>query len=263
DGAGWTQQAFVKASNTDADDGFGATFALWGDTLAVGACGESSAATGVGGNQADNSASRSGAVYVFVRNGTTWAQQAYLKASNTEAGDGFCGVALWGDTLAVGSGDDSAATGVGGNQADNSAPSSGAVYVFVRNGTAWAQQAYVKASNTDASDYFGRVALWGDTLAVSASGEDSAATGVGGNQADNSAPSSGAVYVFVRNGTTWAQQAYVKASNTDLGDCFGNVAVWGDTVLVGAHCESSAATGIGGNQDDDSAPLSGAVYVFQ
>ena len=51
--------------------------------------GEASNATGVNGNQSDNSATNSGAAYVFVRSGTTWSQQAYLKASNTGARDDF------------------------------------------------------------------------------------------------------------------------------------------------------------------------------
>jgi hypothetical protein len=33
--------------------------------------------------------------------------------------------------------------------------SAGAAYVFVRSGTTWSQQAYLKASNAEASDYFG------------------------------------------------------------------------------------------------------------
>jgi hypothetical protein len=95
----------------------------------------------------------------------------------------------------------SGATGVNpaSGQADNSANSAGAVYVFVRTGTTWTQQAYLKASNTGTNDQFGRsVALSGDTLAVGASGEASGATGVNpaGGQADNSATSAGAVYVF-------------------------------------------------------------------
>ena len=96
-------EAYLKASNTGADDLFGVSIALSGDTLAVGTQHEDSNATGVGGNQADNSAHGSGAVYLFTRSGTTWTQQAYLKASNTGAGDGFgLSVALSGDTLAVG-----------------------------------------------------------------------------------------------------------------------------------------------------------------
>ena len=193
------QVVYSKASNTGVNDRFGYSVALSGDTLAVGAYGEDSAATGVNGNQADDSASFAGAVYVFVRSGTTWTQQAYVKASNTGAFDYFgTSVALSGDTLAVGAPfEDNAATGVNGNQADDSANSAGAVYVFVRSGATWMQQAYVKASNTGADDSFGsRVALSGDTLAVGALLEDSAATGVNGNQGDNSASEAGAVYVF-------------------------------------------------------------------
>lgn len=77
------QQAYLKASNTEAGDVFSLSVAISGDTLVVGARGEDSNANGVNGNQDDNSASESGAAYVFVRSGTTWSQQAYLKASNT------------------------------------------------------------------------------------------------------------------------------------------------------------------------------------
>ncbi len=60
-----------------------------------------------------------------------------------------------------------------------------------------------------------------------------------------------------------AQQAYLKASNTDSGDWFGwSVAVSGDTVVVGAYLEDSNATGVNGNQADNSAGNSGAAYVF-
>jgi hypothetical protein len=272
DGGGWSQQAYVKASNTDAGDRFGSVALSGdGDTLAVGTGLEDSNATGIDGNQVDNSANTAGAVYVFVRNGVDWSQQAYVKASNTEAVDAFGSVALSGDgdTMAVGApGEDSNAIGINGNQADNSAPDAGAVYVFVRNGVDWSQQAYIKASNSGSDDIFGAtVALSGDgdTLAVGADREASSATGIDGNQADNSVTYAGAVYVFVRNGGAWSQQAYVKASNTDGPDHFGaNVALSenGDTLAVGAFDEASSATGINGNQADNSKPGAGAAYVF-
>ncbi len=196
-GATWTQQAYIKASNTGVNDQFGFSVALSADTLAVGAKREDSNATGINGNQTDNSTADSGAVYVFTRSGTTWTQQAYIKASNTDLDDSFGdSVALEGDTLAVGANEeDSNATGINGNQADNSAANSGAVYVFTRSGTTWTQQAFIKASNTDALDNFGQTALSGNTLAVGASLEDSIATGINGNQADNSTADSGAVYI--------------------------------------------------------------------
>jgi hypothetical protein len=263
----WSQQAYIKASNAETSDTFGHSVSLSGDTLAVGATGESRNATGVDGNQADNSARGSGAVYVFTRSGGVWSQQAYIKASNTQSLDNFGhSLSLSGDTLAVGVPfESSSATGINGDQADNSALQAGAVYVFARSGGVWSQQAYVKASNTNAADQFGRsVAVSGDTLAVGARYEQSAATGINGNQADNSAFASGAVYVFQRSGSVWAQQAYVKASNTDKSDFFGiAVSLSGDTLAVGAPTEASSATGINGNQADNSALASGAVYVFQ
>jgi hypothetical protein len=266
--------AYLKASNTNGGDSFGYSVALSadGDTLAVGAVGESSPAVGVGGNQADNFFVAAGAVYVFKRVGGLWSQEAYIKASNTNSGDNFgYSVALSadGDTLAVGAYfEDSLATGIGGDQFNNGMTGSGAVYVLTRSGGVWSQQAYVKASNTGALDHFGgSVALSGDgdTLAVGAYGEDSGATGVGGDQADNSAPDSGAVYVLTRSGGVWSQQAYVKASNTGAGDSFGlSVALSGDgdTLAVGATAEDSGATGINGNPSDDSAAQSGAAYVL-
>lgn len=100
---------------------------------------------------------------------------------------------------------------------------------------------------------------------MGASFEDSAATGVNGDQADNAAVSSGAVYVFVRTGTTWAQQAYVKASNTGPSDQFGySVALSGDTLAAGAHLETSSAVGVNpaNGQTDNGVASAGAVYLF-
>ena len=265
-GGVWSQQAYLKASNSGSADLFGLSVDLAGNTLVVGAPGEGSAATGVGGNQADNSAVRSGAVYVFERAGQAWSQTAYLKASNTDAGDAFGDqVALSGSTLVVGArGEAGNASGVNGNQADNSEDEAGAVYVFERVSGVWSQQAYLKASNADGLDRFAyAVAISGDTLAVGAISEASNATGVNGNQADDSAGLSGAVYVFTRTAGVWSQQAYLKASNTGPGDFFGwAVELSGDLLVVGAPGESSNAAGIDGDQTDDSAVRSGAVYVF-
>jgi hypothetical protein len=239
-----SQQAYLKASNTAASDHFGCSVAVSGDTLVIGACNEDSNAIGIDGNQTNTNATDSGAVYVFVRSGTNWSQQAYLKASNTGPGDEFGWfVAISGDTIVVAAPfEDSNTIGVNGNQSNNNATDSGAVYVFVRSGTNWSQQAYLKASNTGASDYFGwSVAVSGDTVVVGASGEDSNARGVNCNQSNNNLSFAGAAYIFVRSGTNWSQQAYLKASNPDALDNFGaSVAVSGDTVVVGAHITSPA-----------------------
>ncbi len=191
-------EAYLKASNTGVQDHFGVSVGLVGDTLVVGAYQEGSGATGINGDQADDSAPNSGAVYVFQRTGSIWVQEEYLKASNPGADDEFGGsIALFGDTLAVGaSREGSTATGVNGPKGVDNAVASGAVYLFRRTKGSWMQGAYIKASNTGAVDWFGTsVALSGDTLAVGAPRESSSATGVDGNQVLNSATRSGAVYV--------------------------------------------------------------------
>jgi hypothetical protein len=261
----WSQTTYIKSSNPEAGDGFGLV-SLSGDSLAVGAVGENSGSTGVGGSQSDNSQVDAGATYVFVRNaGGNWAQQAYVKASNTNTGDGFGRVALEGDLLVVGApGENSNATGIGGNQLDDSFADAGAVYLFSRAGSTWSQTAYVKASNTDAGDNFGEgVALWGSIFAVGAPGEKSNASGIGGSQIDNSLSAAGAVYVFEAAPGGIAQQLYVKASTPDTDDLFGSaLAVERDLLVVGAPGEGSNATGIGGTETDDSMPNAGASYLF-
>ena len=265
---------YFKAFNTDPSDLFGQALAVSadGNTLALGAYVEDSNADGIDGDQADNTASGAGAVYIFVRNAGVWSQQAYIKASNSDANDYFAftlALSADGNTLAVGAySEESAATGIDGNQADNTAAATGAAYVFTRNAGSWSQQAYIKASNSELGDYFGySIALSddGDTLAVGAYGEDSSATGINGNQADNTATGSGAVYLYTRSADTWTQQAYIKASNTEGADGFGvSVALNddGNTLAVGANGEDSAATGIDGNEADNSASLAGACYLF-
>ena len=260
------QQAYVKASNTGADDQFGSAVALDGDTLVVGTTREDSAAPGINGNQSDNSGNEVGAVYVFVRSGGIWSQQAYLKASNPDDLDTFgTSVAISGNTIVVGAqGEDSNATGVNtGNQLDDSVAQAGAAYVFVRSGTTWTQQAYLKSSTAGFNNFGNSVAIDGDTIAIGAEGEDSVSTGINGSEVGTGAPSSGAVYIFTRSGATWSQQAYIKSSNSQSGDQFGHsVALSSNTLAVGANGEDSAATGIGGNQGDNSASAGGAVYVF-
>lgn len=265
---------YAKPSNPMNLASFGNTVVLSADasTMAVGALLESNNITGVNGSPQSGDGMYSGAVYVFVRNGSSWSQQAYIKASNTGASDQFgysLALSSDGTTLAVGAWrEDSNATSIDGNQNDNSAADSGAVYVFTRSGTDWSQQAYVKASNTDAYDWFGStVALSGDgnTLAVGAYGESSNATGINGNPGNNLAATSGAAYVFTRSGSSWTQQAYIKASNADPDDRFGKsvaLSADGSTLAVGAYGEAGNVTGINGFQGDNSAHGTGAAYVF-
>ncbi|MBL0943282.1 MAG: integrin [Hydrogenophaga sp.] len=204
-----------------------------------------------------------------------------LQASNMGADDGF-GVAVAlsadGTTLAVGAmGEDSATTTINGEQRLNdTAPQSGAVYVFTRGASGWTQQAYLKAANAGSDDRFGlslALSADGHTLAVGAPLEDSGSAADGSS---NTAPDSGAVYVFGRAGSQWTQTAYLKAFNaascpaTACGDQFGGqlaLSADGQTLAVGAIHEGSDLSGVvngvpAAGAINQNADNSGAVYVF-
>ncbi len=261
----WDSTLEEWASNPDFDDNFGFSVSIDGDIAVVGAPHEASSATGVNGDGSNNDSWDSGAVYVFVRAGGSWSPPVYLKASNTGSTDEFgWSVSISGDTIVVGAWDEeSAAKGVNGDQSDDTWSGAGAAYVFVQNGGIWSQQAYLKAFEPGDSGYFGSgVSIWGDLIVVGAEGEWGNATGVNGVPTGAS-PSSGAAYVFLRSGSTWYTQAYLKASNTGSGDAFGNaVSIRDATVIVGAYLESSSATGVNGNGSDNGAWRSGAAYVY-
>ena len=282
-GGAWTQQAYVKASNPDSFDNFGRALALSADgqTLAVGATGEASAAKGVDGDPQDNTANSSGAVYVYSRDQDTWRQQAYVKASNTEPLAWFgSAIALSADggVMAVGSQhENSGATGIDGDQENNTADRSGAVYVFARQGTQWRQTSYLKASNTGAGDLFGHsVALSddGNTLAVGAVSEDSNARGLQGDQGNEDASGTGAAYLFRHTPDGWRQQAYIKPSNTDRRSLYdfgsalalsGRMGGTGDQTLslaVGCRYAYNNSSGVGGDQSNRAGEDVGAAYLY-
>jgi len=300
------QVAYLKASNPqvgahfgcggalDGHAGIGVSISEDGNTIAVGAPHESSAAKGINGNQNDTSLYDSGAAYVFTRSGNSWEQQAYLKAASPDTGAEFghiVALSADGNTLAVAANwESSGARGINGNQDDRSVPQAGAVYVFTRQNNRWAQQAYIKASNTGEGpapgeaygdgDQFGfamSLSKDGNTLAVGAVTEDSSARGINGNQNDNSMMSSGAVYLFGRTGTTWSQQAYVKASNTAAGTQFGyslSLNANGSVLAAGSYDEGGGSKAVDGPQEPTSTPNPnarggvtgsngrGAVYIF-
>lgn len=253
----WRQEAYLKAFNSRAGDQFGRAVAVSGETVVVGAPFED----GSHWTYQD-----SGAAHVFVRDGTNWLVRDYLKAAYVDGFDTFgWSVALSGDTLVVGApGEASDFRGVNLGQGNNSAPGAGAGFVFVRSGPVWKQQAYLKASNADTGHSLGSaVAAAGDWVVLGAPRERSSATGVNGNPMDSSMPNAGAAYAFVRAGTNWSQQAYLKASNTTPNNHFGfSVGAAGDTAVMGAYLENSLATGINGVQTTGDAPTSGAAYVF-
>jgi hypothetical protein len=189
------------------------------------------------------------AAYVFVRaSDGTWSEQAILKGANTESGDSFGSeVAISGDTIIVGAGlEESTTTGVNSTP-NNDGKNIGAAYIFVRSGTTWTQQAYLKAPNisynttntSDRGDIFGKsVEIDGDTVVVGAYLEDSPAASI--DITDNSADNIGAAYVFTRSGSTWSYRTMLKPPSgaTDLQ--FGETtAIDGNTIVVGTSKANS------------------------
>lgn len=247
--------AYLRASNAEAGDQFGLALAMSADgtTLAVAAPTEAGGDNVINGNEASNTSPDAGAVYVFVRSGTQWTQQAYVKPTNTDAGDQFgWAVALSadGNTLAVGARHED---GNGISQANNTTSNSGAAYVFTRAGTTWSQQAYLKALAPNDSDELG------SSLALSGDGNTLI---VGAPLADSPAVDAGAAFLFTRTGTTWSVPTQLVAPNADAGDSFGfQVALSGDglTAIIGATRESSASAS---QPTDNSLSQAGAIYTF-
>jgi hypothetical protein len=224
-GAGWTQSAELTASDGGANDKFGASVAVSGGTIAVGAYGHQ-----VGSNEPQ------GAVYVFSNAGGGWAQSDELTASDGaaqpyEAEFGYS-VAVSGATIAVGA----PLHQVG------STSEQGAAYVFDDSSGSWVQTGELIASDGTTIDKFGiSVAVSGGTVAVGAFTHS-----VGSNQYQ------GAGYVFDDSSGSWAQTAELTASDGAARDEFGSsVAVSGGTVAVGAPLHK-----VGSNTNQ------GAAYVF-
>ena len=280
----WFHQAYLKPPNPSNLDrfSFGAV-AISGDTVVVGNRNEQSSTTAIINgsdlSSTDNAAGGSGAAYVYVRSGSTWTHQAYLKAPNRSNNDKFgYSVAVSGDTIAVAARKEASTTtgiihGADLSATNDGGTANGAVYVFVRSGSIWSFQAYLKAPNTSNNDNFGTsLAISGDTIVVGATGEASTTTGViNGNDlsATNDAGNSeGAAYVFRRSGSTWSHEAYLKAPNASALSLFGtSVGISGDTIAVGAMDEPSTTNAIINGSDlsstNTTGTQNGSVYIFQ
>lgn len=207
-GTTWTQKAKLTASDGATNDYFGSDASINEDYVLIGVSND-----WIGNNLEQGSA------YVFRRSsGGSWVQQTKLMASDGAYGDRFgFSVSISGNTALI------AATSADiGPSLDQ-----GSVYVFVRSGVSWTQQAKLTANDGSGSDDFGcNVAL--------SSEEDYAL--VGARYADIDGESSqGAAYVFVRSGNTWTQQAKLTASEGNAGDFFGHdVSLDMPTALIGA-----------------------------
>jgi|GEM_PF-600954 len=241
-GATWTQQEKIVASDRNIGDEFGGSVAISGDHAIVGARFVDYDATG---GAYSNSA---GSAYIFVRSGDTWTQQEKIVASDRGTDDEFGrSVAISGDHAIVGAPtEDHDASG------GEYVWKAGSAYVFVHSGDAWTQQEKLVASDRDDGDEFGlSVAISGDRAIVGARYEDRDATG--GNFANNA----GSAYIFVRGGDDWALHQKIVASDRATIDVFGeSVAISADHVVVGALREDEDEFG------NNTLVEAGSAYLF-
>lgn len=194
----------LRADNAEAGDGFGAALAMSGDYLAVGAPYEDSSVS-LGNN---NSATDTGAVYVFHRANRTWSLTQRLKGSVLTSDRWFgAALAMDGDTLVVGAPKD-----------DARAVDAGAAYVFRLVGDRWQEEARVTGSDARAHDAFGAtVAVSRELVVVGAPFRET--------------PTSGAVFTYRREGTSLVEDTttLVRA----IGSLYGyRLALHGDTLAV-------------------------------
>lgn len=218
-GTTWTEEAKITASDAAGGDQFGSSVTIWGDYVLVGA------------PKDDDHGSSSGSVYVFKRTGTTWTEQAKLTASDATVGDWF------GRSVSL-SGDDAV---IGAAFKDDGVFAAGAAYIFQRNGTSWTEQAKMKGQNPLMEDYFGQsVSISGDCVVI------------GAYRRYFNLMGSGAAYVYLRSGSSWALQSNIIPSDAAAGDFFGSsVSTSGDVAIIGAH------------YNNDNGPGSGSAYFYE
>ena len=215
-GKNWRQEAKITAADTVAADAFGFVVSIDGTTAVVGA------------PKADiGAAKNAGAAYVFVRDANRWKQHAKLVPEDAARSDALGeAVDIRKDTVIVGA----------PGHTHGGVRFAGAVFVFVRDGDAWREQAKLTANDAAPSDRFGvSVDIEGDTVIVGSLLNDAGGT-----------KDAGAAYIFVRNGTTWTQQAKLIAPEKRKGDRFGaGVATTGKIAVVGAPLRAENGLGAG------------------
>lgn len=222
---------YFKASNTEAGDLFGRDAVISDDglTLAVSAEHESSGASGVNGDQADNSSTGSGAVYIFRGNGSVWRQEAYLKPPVNRDGArlGAAITTLNGRTMALSRDGSLAVIGAPAIDSQNFAES-GEVYVYQRGSTGWRHTATIQSPDPKTSDFFGvsiDLSLDGMTLKVSSN-----------LPSDGNGHAEGRTHIYRRSGSTWQREVTLAPYYT--GDFCRTSRLSGDGATLVVNCYS-------------------------
>ncbi|MHC4698578.1 MAG: hypothetical protein ACYTFA_17745, partial [Planctomycetota bacterium] len=224
----------LTAGDAEIGDLFGYSAAIGGDYAFLGA---------LSGDT--DTAFNCGAVYVFRRDGVSWAQHQELNASDAALFDEFgSSVSTDGDLLIVGA-------------PEGEIPGTwdiGVAYIFKRNGQNWIEQAQLAAGPV----YRENLANFGEAVALDADPPTGARLIVGAPDKTYDSKKTGEVYFFEQQSDgTWDAVGSPQAPTSGNGDKFGNVVgISGDWAIVGAP------------KTDDWCPLtnscdSGSAFVYR
>ncbi len=266
-GTSWTQQAKLTATGGGDLDMFGWSVAISGEYAIV------------GGTNYDYAR---GAAFVFKRTDTTWIQEEKLLATDGTTNDKFGYVDINGDIAIV---------GAYNNDNDNGVDA-GAAYIFKRETSGyWYQYSKIIANDGESNDNFGiDVAIVDDYAIIGAIGDDSnkgaayifryidgvgwqqaakliASDGLANDRFGNSVSiyqnyvavgaffddsGTGSAYIFKDDGTNWAQEKKLTASDGAVDDVFGiSASIYENNVIIGAR-----------SNDNENGDNAGAAYVF-
>ena len=250
----WALEQRIDAPSGQGGSLFGvsATISLDGGTIAVGSQYEN-----VGG------LAKAGAAYVYRQavGPGTWSLVTRLAPPASAAG------AWFGASVAM-SGNGEVVTVGAARDEDAGYSAAGALYVYRRVGAGYQLEQRISAPVAQQEARFGAngtaVSDDGSLIAVGSFVDGAASAGVNGSMAPAGAQS-GAVMLFEKRSPAWQLKTFVKAPNPGSGDAFGYglaLSADGTTLAVSAIWEASSATGIGGDQSDNAAPNSGAVYLY-
>ncbi len=214
-GKKWKEQIKLVAPEPALDDRFGEAVAIYRHTAVVGA------------SKDDDNGKNSGSVFVYVFDGESWKPQAKIVPDDLAGSDAFGeAVSIDENTLAVGA----------PAHTHSDVRFAGAVYVFVREGDKWEQQAKLTADDPGKSSQFGScISLTFNTVVVGAPLHDT-----------ERGKDAGAAYIFARNGDRWTQQARLTSKDSKAADRFGTgVATTGKSAIIGAPFRPEGAPGSG------------------
>jgi len=247
-GGVWTQQQKIVPSDRNANDVFGYNVSIKGNYAIVSAVNHFYDVNGL------NPVTNAGAVYIFIRSGSTWTQQQKLVAPYRGINNFFgVSVSIDGDYALVGAHQQALdANGL------NSITNAGAAYVFVRSGSTWSLQQKIVAPDrgigTGAKLFGWNSSLNGNTIIVGAREDNLDENGL------NPITNSGSAYIFVRSGSTWTFEQKIVASDRNIGygqKRFGSdIAIYGNRAVVGASFEREDVNGQNTLVD------AGSAYIF-